>query len=59
MAFSGDVIGHRNAALSDTIRQTLTANLLGDQARLAADGVAQGIDAATAKLRAESRLTAL
>ena len=59
LALSGVVIDQRSAAHSDTIRETLTANSLAGQARLAADGVAQGIDAATAKLRAVSQLTAL
>jgi DHA2 family multidrug resistance protein len=44
---------------SDTIREALTANSLIGQARLAADGLAQGIDATTARLRAMSQLSTL
>jgi len=42
---------------SETIREAVTANSLLGQARLAADGLAQGIDAATARLRAISQLS--
>jgi MFS transporter, DHA2 family, multidrug resistance protein len=42
-------IDQRNAVHSDTIRESVTANSLLGQARLAADGLSQGIDAATAR----------
>lgn len=59
LALSGVVIDQRSAVHSDAIRETLTANSLAGQARLAADGVSQGIDAATAKLRAVAQLSSL
>ncbi|MBO1041774.1 DHA2 family efflux MFS transporter permease subunit [Brucella pituitosa] len=59
LAFSGIVIDHRTAVHSDSIRESLTANSLAGQAQLAVNGVSQGIDAATAKLRAISQLTSL
>jgi DHA2 family multidrug resistance protein len=59
LALCGVVIDQRSAAHSDTIRESLTANSLAGEARLAASGVAQGVDAATAKLRAISHLSGL
>jgi len=59
LALSGVVIDQRSAAHSDTIREALTANSIAGQARLAVSGVSQGIDAATAKLRAISQLSSL
>lgn len=59
LALSGVVIDQRSAAHSDTIREALTANSIAGQARLAASGVSQGIDTATAKLRAISQLSSL
>ena len=59
LALCGVVIDQRSAAHSDTIRESLTANSLAGQARLAASGVAQGVDAATAKLRVISHLSGL
>ncbi|NKN38979.1 DHA2 family efflux MFS transporter permease subunit [Agrobacterium sp. a22-2] len=59
LALSGILIDQRTAVHSDTIRESVTANSLLGQARLAADGVSQGIDAATAKLRAASQLSSL
>jgi DHA2 family multidrug resistance protein len=57
LALSGIFIDVRSAVHSDTIREAVTANSLLGQARLAADGVAQGIDAATARLRAIAQLS--
>ncbi|WP_338821716.1 DHA2 family efflux MFS transporter permease subunit [Bradyrhizobium septentrionale] len=59
LALSGLFIDVRTAVHSDTIRESVTANSLLGQARLAADGLAQGIDAATARLRAISQLSQL
>jgi DHA2 family multidrug resistance protein len=59
LALSGVFIDQRSAVHSDTIREALTANSLLGQARLAADGVAQGIDSATARLRAIAQLSGL
>jgi DHA2 family multidrug resistance protein len=59
LALSGILIDQRTAVHSDTIRASVTANSLLGQARLAADGVSQGIDAATAKLQAISQLSSL
>jgi DHA2 family multidrug resistance protein len=57
LALSGLFIDVRTAVHSDTIREAVTANSLLGQARLAADGIAQGIDAATARLRAIAQLS--
>jgi MFS transporter, DHA2 family, multidrug resistance protein len=57
LALSGLFIDVRTAVHSDTIREAVTANSLLGQARLAADGVAQGIDTATARLRAIAQLS--
>ncbi|MDE1993125.1 MAG: DHA2 family efflux MFS transporter permease subunit, partial [Rhizobiaceae bacterium] len=59
LALSGIFIDQRSAIHSDTIRESLTANSLRGQASLAADGISQGLDAATAKLRAISQLSSL
>lgn len=59
LALSGVFIDRRSAEHSDTIREAVTANSLMGQARLAADGTAQGIDALTAKLRAIAQLSGL
>ena len=59
LALSGIFIDQRSAVHSDTIRESVTANSLLGQARLAADGVAAGIDAATAKLRMIAQLSGL
>lgn len=59
LALSGLFIDLRSAVHSDTIRESVTANSLLGQARLAADGLAQGIDAATARLRAIAQLSRL
>ncbi|PSJ62888.1 DHA2 family efflux MFS transporter permease subunit [Pseudaminobacter soli (ex Li et al. 2025)] len=59
LAMSGILIDQRSAVHSDSIRETLTANSPAGQARIAASGVTQGIDAATAKLRAISQLSSL
>jgi DHA2 family multidrug resistance protein len=57
LALSGLFIDVRTAVHSDTIREAATANALMGQARLAADGLSQGIDAATARLRAIAQLS--
>jgi MFS transporter, DHA2 family, multidrug resistance protein len=59
LALSGVFIDRLSAMHSDTIREAVTANSLMGQARLAADGIAQGIDAATARLRAIAQLSSL
>jgi DHA2 family multidrug resistance protein len=59
LALSGIFIDQRSAVHSNTIRESLTANALRGQARLAADGISQGIDATTAKLRAIAQLSGL
>jgi MFS transporter, DHA2 family, multidrug resistance protein len=59
LALSGLFIDQRSAVHSDTIREALTANSLLGQARLAADGIGQGIDAATARLRAIAQLSGM
>jgi DHA2 family multidrug resistance protein len=59
LALCGVFIDRRSAVHSDTIRETVTANSLIGQARLAGDGIAQGIDAATARLRAIAQLSSL
>lgn len=59
LALSGLLIDQRSAVHSGTIREAVSANSLAGQARLAADGVGQGIDAATAKMRAISQLSSL
>jgi DHA2 family multidrug resistance protein len=58
LALSGIFIDQRSAVHSATIRESVTANSLLGQARLVADGVAHGLDAATAKLRAVAQLSA-
>ena len=57
LALSGVFIDQRSTVHSDTIRESVTANSLMGQARLAADGVGQGIDAPTAKLRMIAQLS--
>ncbi|MBO4222602.1 DHA2 family efflux MFS transporter permease subunit [Bradyrhizobium neotropicale] len=57
LALSGLFIDVRSSVHSDTIRESVTANSLIGQARLAADGLGQGIDAATARLRAIAQLS--
>ncbi|CCE05536.1 Drug resistance transporter EmrB/QacA subfamily [Bradyrhizobium sp. STM 3843] len=59
LALCGVFIDHRSAVHSDTIREAVTANSLMGQARLAADGLSQGIDQATARLRAIAQLSSL
>lgn len=59
LALSGIFIDQRSAVHSDTIREALTANSVRGQARLAANGISEGLEAATAKLRAISQLSAL
>lgn len=59
LALSGIFIDRYAAMHSDTIREAVTANSLIGQARLAADGLSQGIDAATARLRAIAQLSSL
>jgi DHA2 family multidrug resistance protein len=59
LALSGLLIDQRSAVHSDTIREALSANSIAGQARLAADGISQGIDGATARLRAISELSGL
>jgi DHA2 family multidrug resistance protein len=58
LALSGIFIDRQSSVHSDTIREAVTANSHAGQARLAVDGVVQGIDAATAKLRAIAQLSA-
>jgi DHA2 family multidrug resistance protein len=57
LALCGLFIDVRSAVHSDTIRESVTANSVLGQARLAADGLGQGIDAATAQLRAIAELS--
>ncbi len=59
LALCGVLIDQRSAVHSDTIREALTANSLRGQMQLSADGVSQGIDAATARLRVISQLSGL
>jgi DHA2 family multidrug resistance protein len=59
LALCGVFIDQRSAVHSDTIREAVTANSLLGQARLAADGLSQGIDSATAHLRAIAQLSGL
>lgn len=59
LALSGVLIDQRSAVHSSTIRESLIANSVRGQARLAVDGISQGLDAATAKLRAVSQLSGL
>jgi DHA2 family multidrug resistance protein len=59
LALCGVFIDQRSAVHSDTIRESVTANSLIGQARLAADGLSQGIDQATARLRAIAQLSGL
>jgi MFS transporter, DHA2 family, multidrug resistance protein len=59
LALCGVFIDQRSAVHSDTIREAVTANSLMGQARLAADGLSQGVDAATAHLRAIAQLSSL
>jgi DHA2 family multidrug resistance protein len=59
LALCGVFIDQRSAVHSDTIRESVTANSLIGQARLAADGLSQGIDATTARLRAIAQLSGL
>jgi DHA2 family multidrug resistance protein len=58
LASSGIFIDQRSAMHAATIRESVTANSLIGQARLATDSLAQGVDAATAKLRAIAQLSA-
>jgi DHA2 family multidrug resistance protein len=58
LALSGVFIDRQTAVHSATIRESITANSVLAQTRLAANGVAQGLDAATAKLRAIAQLSA-
>ncbi|HEU0149870.1 MAG TPA: MFS transporter, partial [Bradyrhizobium sp.] len=59
LALCGVFIDLCSAVHSDTIRESVTANSLIGQARLAADGLSQGIDQATARLRAIAQLSGL
>ncbi len=59
LALCGVFIDQRSALHSVTIREAVTANSLLGQARLASDGLAQGIDAVTARLRAIAQLSGL
>jgi DHA2 family multidrug resistance protein len=59
LALCGVFIDQRSAVHSDTIREAVTANSLLGQARLAADGLSQGVDSATAHLRAIAQLSGL
>ncbi|MGC2776650.1 MAG: DHA2 family efflux MFS transporter permease subunit [Bradyrhizobium sp.] len=59
LALCGVFIDRRSALHSDSIREAISANSLLGQARLAADGVTQGIDAMMARLRAIARLSGL
>lgn len=59
LALCGVFIDRRVAVHSDSIREAVTANSLLGQARLVADGLSQGIDAATARLRAVAQLSSL
>jgi DHA2 family multidrug resistance protein len=59
LALCGVFIDQRSAVHSDTIREAVTANSLIGQARLAADGLSQGVDAATAHMRAIAQLSSL
>jgi DHA2 family multidrug resistance protein len=57
LALSGILIEQRTALHSDAIRESVTNNSLLGQARLAASGLAQGLDNPTAKLRAIASLS--
>lgn len=59
LALCGVFIDQRSALHSVTIREAVTANSLLGQARLASDGLAQGIDAMTARLRVIAQLSGL
>jgi DHA2 family multidrug resistance protein len=58
LSLSGIFIDRQAAVHSATIRESVTTNSVLAQSRLAANGVAQGVDAATAKLRAIAQLSA-
>lgn len=59
LALSGVFIDRFATMHSDTIRETVTANSLIGQARLAAGGLSEGLDTATARLRAIAQLSNL